>query len=321
VKWFAIRRCNELPARGVFLDMFRTSLVALGVGTLCAVVAALNGAGPIEIAPAPEPRPTYLALGGELVEMAAETYGTGCFVPMLDEIRRHPRWSIRIDYVQWDSDGGGNYESRKLATLVIDAETATWRDGVLPRSLTLTAAERRDVLAAFALDCRVDESRLGCGNGGRYVGVALGEDGPLVTRFPESSSIKLRLQELFHVIEGRHIAGRGDDLDGFSLELERTTRSGRDPRGQPSQAPQRFVFPTEDTGGAELASQLDLLDWAMTQPVSLPPGDRIASGTLRAYGTSRPIAIDLAKVRDWTRDSYGLFRELVRWEEEGDHPR
>jgi hypothetical protein len=291
--------------------MLQSSLVALGVGTLCAVASALNGAGPIEIEPAPEPRPTYLALGGEMMEMAAETYGTGCFVPMLDEIRRHPRWSIRIDYVRWESDGGDDYMEKRLATLVIDGETATWRDGMLPRSLTLTGAERRDVLAAFALDCREDESRLGCGNGGRYVGVALGEDGPLVTRFPESSEIKLRLQELFHEIQGRHIAGRIDDLTGFSLELERTT---------PSREPHRFVFRNEDAADAGLAHQVDLLDWAMTQPVSLPPGARIASGTLRAHGTSRPIAVDLAKLDGWTRYSNSLVHALLRWEEEGAQP-
>lgn len=297
--------------------MLQTSLVALGVGTLCAVASALNGAGPIEI----EPRPAYLALGGEMVEMAAETYGTGCFVPMLDEIRRHPRWSIRIDDVHWASDGGDDHVSRRLATLVIDGETATWRDGTLPRSLTLTGAERRDVLAAFALDCRVDEARLGCGNGGRYIGVALGEDGPLVAKFPESSSIKLRLQELFHEIHARHIAGRIDDLNGFSLELERTTRTGHDNRGQPIRKPHRFVFPSEDAAGVELVHRVDLLDWAMTQPVSLPPGDRIARGTLRAYGTSRPIAVDLAKLGDWTWDSYSLFRALLSWEEESEQPK
>lgn len=300
--------------------MLQASLVALGVGTLCAVASALNGAGPIEIEPAPEPRPAYLALGGEMVEMAAETYGTGCFVPMLDEIRRHPRWSIRIDYVQWGSDGT-YHESKRLATLVIDGETATWRDGTLPRSLTLTGAERRDVLAAFALDCRVDESRLGCGNGGRYIGVALGEDGPLVAKFPESSSIKLRLQDLFHAIDERHLADRIDDLNGFSLELERTTRTGHDNRGQPIRKPHRFVFRNKDAADVELASQVDLLDWAMTQPVSLPPGDRIARGTLRAYGTSRPIAVDLAKLGDWTRESYSLFRTLLSWEEESEQPK
>ena len=296
--------------------MLQTSLVALGLGTLCAVASALNGARPIELEPAPEPRPALLALGGEMVELAAETYGTGCFVPMLDQIRRHPRWSIRIDYVQWDWDGGDVHVSKRLATLVIDGATATWRDGPLPRSLTLTAAERRDVLAAFTLDCRVDESRLGCGNGGRYIGVALGEDGPFVAKFPESSSIKLRLQELFHAIQARHIAGRVDDLNGFSLELEleRTTRIGHANPGQSLQEPHRFVFRNEDPSGIELAHRVDLLDWAMTQPVSLPPGDRIARGTLRAYGTSRPIAVDLAKLGDWTQDSYSLLRALVLWE-------
>ncbi|HWO25678.1 MAG TPA: hypothetical protein VNO30_43365 [Kofleriaceae bacterium] len=294
--------------------------MTLGVATLGAVVSALNGAGPIEIAPALEPRPAYLALGGEMVEMAAETYGTGCFVPMLDEIRRHPRWSIRLDYVQWDWNGADNHSSRRVAALVIDGETATWRDGTLPRSLTLTEAERRDVLAAFALDCRVDESRLGCGNGGRYVGVALGEDGPLVARFPESSSIKLRLQELFHAIHARHIAGRIEDLSGFSLELERTARTGHDRQGQPIRKRHRFVFRDEDAADVELAYRVDLLDWAMTQPVSLPPGARVVSGTLRAYGTSRPIAVDLAKLDDWARDSYGLFRALLDWEEESERP-
>lgn len=296
--------------------MLQRSLVALGVVTLCAVAAALHGSRSIEIAPALEPRPIYLALGGEMVEMAAETFGRGCFVPLLDEIRRHPRGSIRIDYVRWESDGD-YHASQRLAALVIDGETATWRDGTLPRSLTLTEAERRDVLAAFALDCREDESRLGCGNGGRYVGVALGEDGPLVAKFPESSSIKVRLEELFYEIQARHIAGRVDDLKGFSLELERTTRAGHDTRGQPIRKSHRFVFRNEDAAGVELAHQADLLDWAMIQPASLPPGDRIASGTLRAYGTSRPIAVDLAKIGDWPRDSYGLFRAIL-WELESE---
>jgi hypothetical protein len=80
------------------------------------------------------------------------------------------------------------------------------------------------------------------------------------------------------------------------------------------------VFRNEDAAGVELAYRVELRDWAMTQPVSLPPGDRIARGTLRAYGTSRPIAVDLAKLGDWTRDSYSLFRALLSWEEEREQP-
>ena len=72
--------------------------------------------------------------------------------------------------------------------------------------------------------------------------------------------------------------------------------------------------------GVQLAHQVDLLDWAMTQPVSLPPADRVARGTLRAYGTSRPIAVDLAKLDDGTQDSYSLFRALLSWEEESEQP-
>lgn len=289
--------------------MLQSSLVALGVGTLCAAASAVIGAGPIEL----QPRPTYLALSGEMVDMAVETYGMGCFVPTLDQLRRHPHWSIRLDYIKWGWDAEDRYSEKRLATLVIDGETATWRNGTLAQSLTLTVQERRDVLAAFALDCREDERWAGCGNGGRYVGVGLGEDGPVLARFPPSSSFNRRLQELFLEVEGRYLDGRADDLRGFSLELEHPTRTVRDARGRPLRRPDRFVFHGPSPASYLLAYQLDLLDWAMTQPVSLPPGDRVARGTLRAHGTSRPIAIDLSKLGDQARDPYDPFRELASW--------
>jgi hypothetical protein len=293
--------------------MLRASLLALALaaGTLFAAATTLNGADPIEAAPAAEPRPTYLALGGSLVELAAENHGPGCFAPMLEEIRRHPRWSIRIDELVWDDVVDDEPDERR-AMLVIDAETATWRDGFLPQNTALTAQERRDVLAAFALDCRVDESLPQNGYSGHYIGVALGEDGPVVAQIPSYSPVVVRLVALLDAIRTRYNAGRADDLRGFSLELAGTWHDGNDAQGRPLRAPHRLVIREQDfTERDELEYRVRLLDWAMTQPVSLPADDHIARGTLRAYGRSRPIAVDLRKLGHWS--SYAAFGELGIW--------
>ncbi|HWU89546.1 MAG TPA: hypothetical protein VN253_19930, partial [Kofleriaceae bacterium] len=140
--------------------------LALGAGTLCAALVAFEGVAPVDRVSSP--LPTLLALGGEPVELVAEAYGPGCFAPMLDELQRHPRWSIRIDDLEWD-DVVDDQPDERHASIVLDGETATWRDGWLPQSLTLAEDERHALLAAFALDCRVDPAQPPPGYGGRYI--------------------------------------------------------------------------------------------------------------------------------------------------------
>lgn len=267
--------------------------MALGVGTLCAALVVIDGAGPIEIEePAPEPRPGLLALGGAMVDLTAEA-GPGCFAPMLDELRRHPNWSIRIDDLVWD-DVVGNEPDERRASIVLGAEAGTWRDGWLPQSLALAEDERRAVLAAFALDCRVDPAQPEPGLGGRYIGVTLGEHGDPVVQFPTNSFVALRLEELFDRIRARYVAGRADDLRGFSLELAGTWRNGSDEHGRPIREPHRVEIRERDLAlYRSLEEQVRLLDWALAQPATLPAGAHAARGTLRAHGTSRPIAVDL----------------------------
>ena len=291
--------------------MLRASVLGLGLGTLVAAAAALNGAEPLEAAPAPEPRPAYVALGGGMVDLAAGNHGPGCFAPMLDELRRHPRWTLRIDELVWD-DVVDNEPDERRALLVLDAQTATWRDGALPQNTTLTDAERRAALAAFALDCRIDESLPWGGYGGHYIGVALGEDSPPVATFPTNSPIAVRLLELIGAIRARYVAGRADELQGFSLELAGTWRADRDAQGRRFREPHRVEIRDRDLAAFnDVEDRLRLLDWALTQPVSLPAGDYIARGTLRAYGRSRPIAVDLRTLGLFT--GYSVFRELSFW--------
>jgi hypothetical protein len=271
----------------------------------------VNGARPIEAAPAPEPRPAYLALGGGMVDLAADNHGPGCFAPMLDEFRRHPRWMLRIDELVWD-DVVGNEPDERRAMLVLDAETATWRDGALPQNTALTDAERRAALAAFSLDCRIDESLPWGGYGGHYIGVAFGEDGPPVATFPTNSPIAVRLLELIGAIRARYVAARAGELQGFSLELAGTWPADRDDQGRFVREPHRVAFQdAERVAFNDLEDRLRLLDWALTQPVSLSGGDHIARGTLRALGTSRPIAVDLRTFDRWT--VYPVFGELSLW--------
>ncbi len=296
--------------------MLQHAIVALGAGTLCAAASAVIGAGTIELSPAPEPRPTYLALAGDLVDLAAQNHGPGCFEPMLDELRRHPHWSIRIDHLEW-GDVVSDEPDPRHATLVIDGETATWRDGSLPQTLTLTGAERRDVLAAFALDCRIDEALPVNGYTGDYIGVALGDDGPAVTRFPTNSPIAVRLLELFDAVRARYLATRVEDLSGFSIELTGTRRD-HDDQGRMIRRPHRIEYLDPGVAGDDLEDRVRLLDWAMAKPVSLPPGKLIVRGTLRAHGSSRPIALDLRNLGlEWS--AHRTFRELVSWEA-SEHP-
>jgi len=293
--------------------MKRASLMGLAAGALCATVAVVSV---VAIEPAPEPAPprtTYLALGGDMVHLAADNHGPGCFVPMLDELRRRPRWTIRIDDLEWD-DVVGNEPDLRHASLVIDAGSATWRDGLQPHTMALTAAERRDALAAFSLDCRADET-LDHGYGGHYFGVALGEDGPVAARFPSRSPIATRLRALLEAIGARYFAGRVDDLRGFSIELAGIWRETRDDRGRAVYGPHRIELRAQDlpppSNAYELESRVRLLDWALAQPTSLPAGKHVARGTLRAHGTSRPIAVDLLTLGTWHQ--HGAFGELGVW--------
>jgi hypothetical protein len=291
--------------------MLRASLLGLGAGTLVAAAAALYGAEPSEPAPVSEPRPAYLALGGWMVEIAAQNHGPGCFAPMVDELRRHPHWSIRIDERVWDDVVDDEPDERR-ASVVIDAETATWRDGVLPQNTTLTDSERRAMLAAFSLDCRKDESLPRNGFSGHYIGVSLGVDGPYATTFTTYSPIAVRFVELLDAIRARYLAGRVGDLQGFSLELAGTWRADRDERGRRFREPHRVEIRDRDLAAFnDVEDRIRLLDWALTQPVSLPAGDYIARGTLRAYGRSRPIAVDLRNLGPFT--GYTVFSELSLW--------
>jgi hypothetical protein len=167
------------------------------------------------------------------------------------------------------------------------------------------------VLAAFALDCRVDASLPANGYTGRYIGIALGEARSPVTTFPTNSPIAVRLQALFDALRARHIAGRADDLKGFSIELAGTRRD-YDDRNRPIRVPHVVEFRDQLAGAVDLEQRVRLLDWAMTQPVSLPASDRVVRGTLRAYGTSRPIAIDLGTLE--YNGAHRAFDELQRWE-------
>jgi hypothetical protein len=289
--------------------MLRASILGLGVGMLFAALAAIGGAEPIEI-PEPTWRPQYLALGGSLVELAAEA-GPGCFAPMLDELRRHPRWSIRIDDLEWD-DVVDDEPDPRHASIVLDAAAGTWRDGLLPQSLSLAEDERRAVLAAFALDCRVDWTQPRHGFVGRYIGVALGEYGAAVVRFPTNSPVAVRLGELLDQIRARYVAGRAADLQRFVLELEGPRRD-RDDQGRSIYVPYRLDRRDRDLAAYyTLEDRVRLLDWALTLPVALPASNHVIRGTLRAYGISRPIAIDLeANSSHWMR--YAVFGELAIW--------
>jgi hypothetical protein len=289
--------------------MLRASLFGLGVATLCVTAVAIDGAGGIEALPAPEPRPAFLALGGGLVELAAAGHGPGCFAPMLDELRRHPNWSVRIDDLVWGDVVSDDPDERRAAIL-IDGQTATWRDGALAQNLALTESERRAVLAAFALDCRVDDSLPSTGYTGRYIGIALGEGSAPVTQFPTNSPIAVRLQALFDAIRARYVVSRADDLNGFSIELAGTRRD-YDDRNRPIRVPHQVEFRDQLAGSMDLERRVRLLDWAMTQPVTLPASDRVARGTLRAYGTSRPIAIDLGTLE--YNGAHWAFNELQLW--------
>jgi hypothetical protein len=290
--------------------MLRALVLGLGVGTLFATLASIGGAEPIEI-PEPSAQPQLLALGGELLERAAES-GPGCFAPMLDELRRHPRWSIRIDDLEWDDVVDDEPDPRR-ASIVLDATTGTWRDGLLPQSLSLAEDERRAILAAFALDCRVDPAQPRPGYVGRYFGVALGEDGTAVARFRTSSFVAIRLGALFDQIRARHVAGRAGDLQGYSLELAGVRRTDRDDRGRSIYTPYRLELHDRDQAAHDtLEARVRLLDWAMTLPAALPAGKHVVRGTLRAHGTSRPIAIDLREdLYRWGH--HALLSELAMW--------
>jgi hypothetical protein len=227
---------------------------------------------------------------------------------MLDELQRHPHWSIRLDHLEWTDYGDDEHH----ASLVIDGETGTWRDRTLPQSLTLTAEERREVLAAFARDCRVDESLPYGGYSGDYIGVAFGESGPVAAKFPFNSHVAVRLVELFERLRDRHIAGRADDLRGFSLELT-AILPGQDHEGRPIRQRHRIVLGERDlVERYDLHNRVHLLDWAMARATSLPAGDGIFRGTLRAHGTSRPIAVDL-EAETWHSGRYRILRDLSHW--------
>ena len=130
--------------------------------------------------------------------------------------------------------------------------------------------------------------------------------------------VALRTGAGFLKMEGTAAAGvASEDIDLsagtflLSLELEGPRRT-RDDRGRSIYEPYRLELRDRDLAAYDtLEERVRLLDWAMTLPVALPAGNQTIRGTLRAYGTSRPIAIDLTARSGPERHS--LPSELAIW--------
>lgn len=283
----------------------RLAVLAASVGVVIAAIAIVVTRWPT-LPARTLPRPvTFVAMAGDPVGAVR----TGCLAPMLAELRRRPSWTVRIDDMRW-TDYTGPDEDPRHASIVLDAGGGIWRDDWLPQqALPLTAEEVRDVIAAFARSCEVDEALPRAAYEGRYIAVAYGAREPAAARLRYNSPVVVRLGTLFDAIRARYVTNRAGAARQFVLKLAGELRDGHEHWSK------HAIVIDASAREADDAARVALVDWALALPHTLPPGRMTATGTLTLAGVTRPVAVALDASRPEHRGlrDLGLADELTMW--------
>ena len=255
--------------------------MATGFAAIIAAIAIVAANWP-ELPRSTLPKPTYIAMGGQAVEVPR----TGCLVPMIAELRKRPNWTLRIDDMRW-TDYSGPDDDPHHATIFVDASGATWRSEWLhEQTLPLDDAELRDVMAAFELSCDRDETQPSTGAyEGRYINIAYGKTEKAAARLEYRTPATLRLGEIFDALRGRYISNRAGATKQFTLKLSGV-------RHDDGWSPYALVI--ESSAYADnAAARVDFVDWVLARPRTLPKGPMTATGSFTMEGISRPVAVNL----------------------------
>jgi hypothetical protein len=282
-------------------------VIAACVGALIAAIALVAANWPqLPARTLPQPA-TYIAMGGQAVEVPP----AACLVPMIGELRKRPNWTLRVDDMRWTDYNPP--EDPRHASIVIDASGAIWRDDWLhQQTMPLTAAELRDVMAAFELGCDVDESIPPTGAyEGRYINVAYGKTEKAAAKLDDDSPVVMRLGELFEAIRGRYIGNRAGATKQFVMKLAGVWRDGEGEDGWTKHAIEIDASKLE----TDAAERVAFVDWALALPRTRPAGRMTATGTFTMDGVTRPIAVNLDESTDENRGlrNLSLAHELTFW--------
>jgi hypothetical protein len=284
----------------------RTAVLLLAIGATIAASSVVVAKWPsLPRRTLPEPVP-HVAMAGQPVEVPKP----GCLAPVVAELRKRPSWVIRLDDRQWTDYTQGD-DNPHHASIVLEESGASWKSAYLgTQTLPLDPADVRDVLAAFELSCERDESLPSSGDSSRYVEVAYGKIEKAAAQLPSSAPITVRLGEVFERLRARYVANRVGATKTFVLKLSGLRHTG--PRvGEWSK--HSITMTAEGWSDADL---VDLVDWALAQPQSLPKGRMTATGTLTLEGVTRPIAVSLERSAPANRILYRWemhFGELTEW--------
>lgn len=252
------------------------------------------------------PAVTYIPMGGQAVEVPA----VACLAPMIAELRKRPSWTLRIDDMRW-TDYTSPDEDPRHASIFVDASGATWRNDWLPQqTMPLTTVELRDVMAAFELQCEIDESIPNTGAyEGRYINIAYGKTEKAAAKLDYHAPITMRLGELFEAIRGRYITNRAGATKQFVVKLSGLRRDGGEREWNP------YTLTIDGTGYENEGLRVMFVDWLLGQPHTRPKGRMTATGTFTMDGVTRPIAINLDRRAEENRSvsQLELAPELRMW--------
>ena len=297
---YSVPPCHDTSVRT------RVIVIATGIAVVLAaiVIVAMNWPSlPARTLPKPV---TYVPMAGQAVEVPA----VACLAPMIAELRKRPNWTLRIDDMRW-TDYTGPDEDPHHASILVDEHGATWTNQWLPtQTLPLTSDELRDVMAAFALQCDVDESIENTGAyEGRYINIAYGKTEKAAARLDADAPITLRLGELFEAIKGRYIANRAGATKQFVLKLSGLRRDGGEREWNP------YEMTIDGSAYEDDRMRVLFVDWVLARPRTLPTGRMTATGTFTMDGITRPVAVNLDLRADENRVvfQYEVAPELRMW--------
>lgn len=254
--------------------------------------------------PKPEP-PKLIPLAGPGFY---EVDQTSCLAPTITQLRKQPRWMVRIDELSSFEDNIDAPPGRE-GVIEWEANGARYRHDYTPGGRTPLPAEQVTALEkALSLSCLEQPQKESFVRFVWYE-IAFGLTGPAATSLTRTSDVVQALSPIFDAARANHMRTR--------LPLARTlvlTASGKEKLRDKHDYPipkawkPRTIRVDLRTPSKDISDDdaVFFLDYAMGLPETLPVGPQSLIGTLTVDGKSRPVAIPL-DMRD--RDSINMNRK------------
>jgi hypothetical protein len=219
-----------------------------------------------------------------------------CAGPALREITKHPNWKLTLQEREWDDVADDNPDEL-IATVTIDAQTASWADGDLPQSIELTREERAQLLEAAERSCA--RIRPGNGHNGYYVTLSYGPVEHEAIELPSDSRAAIDAIAVFDRVRARYVANRLSSAQVMKLTLTGPRRIDAAWKRHTVTVHSDGRVTDEDGQALEPLAALDLvdvLDWSLQLPTSAR-GKNTLTGTLEIAGSKKPVALQLESIQ------------------------